>query len=240
MVMDTGQSKVRNQENRLVYIRTSTGTISPTSSERLLGCCITNNMKWSEHIQNSKENLLMSLTARLSALKKICKISTFKNRKMIANGIFLSKLSNLIALWGGCTTELRRSLQIIQNKAARVVTRLDWSTSTTVLLGQIGWLSVNQLIFYHTVLMVYKVQKNKSPKYLHRMFNWSYQYNTRQAESGLIKLVRNPNMDISKNSFRCRGASQYNQLPLEIRTSSSIMTFKVSTKIWIKEHIPVN
>ena len=237
LVMDTGQSRVRNEENRLVHIRTSTGIISPSSSEKLLGCWVNNNMKWSEHIQNSKDNLMHSLTTRLAALKIICKVSSFKKRKMIANGIFLSKVSYMIALWGGCTMELRRSLQIIQNKAARVVTRLDWSTSSEVLLHQIGWLSINQLVFYHSVLLIYKVKKNMHPKYIHNMFNWSYQYNTRQAESDLIRQVKRPNLDISKSSFRWRAASQYNQLPLNIRTSPGINIFKARTKKWIMDHI---
>ena len=240
LVMDTGQSRVRNQENKLVEIRTSTDIIYPSSSGKLLGCWISNNLKWSEHIQDSKDNLILSLTARLAALKKISRVSSFKNRKMLANGVFLSKVSNLIALWGGCTNELRRSLQVIQNKVARVVTRLDWSTPTKVLLSQLGWLSINQLVFYHSVLIIYKVKKERSPKYIHSMFNQSYQYNTRQAESGLIKHVRGPNLDISKSSFRWRAADQYNQLPLEIRTSQSTNAFKVNAKNWIKDHIPMN
>ena len=138
---------------------------------------------------------------------------------MLANGIFLSKLSYLIALWGGCGIVLRKSLQVIQNKVARAVTRLDWSTSPQVLLTQVGWLSVNQLTFYHSVLQVYKVKVSHTPRYLNNMFNWSYQYNTRQAEGGLIKLVGKPKLDITKNSFRWRAANEYNQLPLEIRTT---------------------
>ena len=82
---------------------------------------------------------------------------------MLANGIFLSKLSYLIALWGGCGIVLRKSLQMIQNKVARVVTKLDWSTSPQVLLHQVGWLSVNQLIFYHSVLLIYKVKQSQAP-----------------------------------------------------------------------------
>ena len=79
---------------------------------------------------------------------------------------FLSIVSNLIALWGGCTNELRRSLKVIQNKVARVVTGFDWSSPTKVFLSQIGWLSINQLVFYHSVLVIYKVKKENCPMYL--------------------------------------------------------------------------
>ena len=107
LVMDTGQSKVRNQANKTVYIRTPKGIITPSSKEKLLGCWVSDNLKWSEHIQDNTESLILALTARLAALKLISKISTFKNRKMLANGIFLSKLSYMLAVWGGCSAVLK-------------------------------------------------------------------------------------------------------------------------------------
>ena len=133
---------------------------------------------------------------------------------------------------------LKKALQIIQNKVARVVTKLDWSTSTKELLHQCGWLSVNQLIFYHSVLIVYKVKHSQTPKYLFSMHNsWAYQHRTRQAESGLIRLIGKPKLDISKNSFRHRAANEYNQLPAEIRNCDKLATFKLKTKNWIKDNV---
>ena len=177
---------------------------------------------------------------RLGALKKVGKIASFKNRKMLANGIFMSKLSYLIALWGGCGVVLKKCLQIIQNKVARMVTKLDWSTPSKEVLHQVGWLSVNQLIFYHSVLLIFKVKQNQTPVYLHNMFSWSYKYNTRQAEGGTIRLVGKPRLDLNRNSFRWRAANQFNQLPADIRTSSSLINFKLNAKKWIENNVSFN
>ena len=68
---------------------------------------------------------------------------------------------------------------MIQNKAARVVTRSELSTAGH--LGQCGWLSVRQLAMYQTCVLVYKVLEEKSPMYLYRMFNRKYIRNIRQA-----------------------------------------------------------
>ena len=136
---------------------------------------------------------------------------------------------------------MTKSLQVTQNQVARVVTRLDWSTSTSVLLKQCGWLSVNQLMFYHSVLLVYKVQAAKSPKYLYEMHNTTnYQYRTRHSEQGLIKPIGKPRLDLNMSSFRWRAANQYNQLPLEIRNASSLLTFKFDVKNWIRNNISIN
>ena len=68
------------------------------------------------------------------------KVASFRTRQIIADVIFMSKL----ALLGGSAKFTLVTLQKTQNRAARVVTKLDWSTPTDVLLNQCGWLTVNQ------------------------------------------------------------------------------------------------
>ena len=170
----------------------------------------------------------------------MCRIASFKTRKDIANGIFISKLSYLIVLWCSCTSTLLRSLHILQNKAARTVTNLDWSTNTSVLLNQCGWLSVHQLVVYHSVLQVYKVMQTKKPKSLHSMFKTEYSRNTRESLSGQIKQEGHPNLDITSSSFRWRASKAYNQIPACIRNTDNLQNFKRQVKSWIKTTIPLH
>ena len=139
MVMMTDQMK-RYRQNFGVKLDTITKIIKPTENEKMLGGIISSNLKWTEHILNNKESLVKSLTKRLNGLQKISKIASFKNRKMIADGIFMSKLIYLMPLWGGCEKYLLQSVQVIQNKAARAGTRLDKNTSTEKLLNQCNWM----------------------------------------------------------------------------------------------------
>ena len=137
----------------------------------------------------------------------VSKVASFRNRKMVANGIFMSKHMYLIPLWGGSAKYLIKSLQTIQNKAARAVTKLDWNTPSAEILKQCGWLSVNQLSVYHTLIMVYKVLQDKSPQYLYSMFNTTYNYKTRVADSGKIRQLRTPGsgskiLELAKDSFK--------------------------------------
>ena len=242
LVMSAGHANAGERNRAEVKIQTPTVLIKPSKTEKLLGCWIQDDLKWTQYIRdNNEENLTRSLNTRLGALRKIRKAANFKNRKMIAEGIIVSKLSYLISLWGGCGAGLRRSLQVIMNKAARVVTRLDWSTPTRELLSQCGWLSVNQLIFYHSVLQLHKVRLSGTPKYLFTMHNsWSYQYRTRQAENNLVQVRGKPNLELTKHSYKWRAARQYNQLPTDIRKCSNIKSFKVKVKTWIKTNISVD
>ena len=89
-----------------------------------------------------------------------------------------------------------RSLQTIQSKAAKIVVGYDREVSTSEALTQCGWLSVRQLSAYHTILLVRKVLRMRSPLSLFKMFDFQYTYPTRQAISGQIKVSRRAALDI--------------------------------------------
>ena len=140
-------------------------------------------------------------------------------------------------MWGGCASGLKNSLQVMQNRAARLVTRCDWTTPVKNFLLQCGWLSVNQLIYYHSVLLVFIVKQSRVPKYLYTMHNsWQYHYDTRLARGGFMGMNR-PRSELSKSSFRYRAASQFNQLPQYLRDMENCEKFKQEVKVWIKANV---
>ena len=239
IVLATNQTRRIIDPEELVEIRTPTEIIKPSKCEKLLGGWIHQDLKWDEHIRDNEESLMRTLNSRLGALKMVAKVASFKNRKLIAEGIFMSKLTYLISLWGGCAKYLMKSLQVIQNRAARTVTRLGWDTPTRELLRQCGWLSVHQLSVYHSVLLVYKVVQTKSPQYLSSMFDTPYQYPTRQADSGMIKHLGAPGSELVRKSFRWRASEDFNQLPAEIRIASKLADFKTGAKKWIMENVEI-
>ena len=137
-------------------INTPNEVIKPIRTEKLLGIVIQNDLKWNEYLLHNEKSLIKQLIPRLNALKIITKIASFEVRLMIANGIFCSKLIFQISLWGGTEVNLLEALQVIQNKAARSVCKGDKYTAVVDLLRQCGWLSVKQLVFFHSVVLVYK------------------------------------------------------------------------------------
>ena len=183
-------------------------------------------MKWAEHLLDGDSSLVKGLTTRLSALKKVGKIASFRNRKMIANGLIMSKLSYLIPLWAGCETYLMQALQRVQDKAARI--------------AQFGWLSVHQLSVYQTCILVHKVLASRSPQYLFNMFTMDYNCNTRQAARMEIRQDRDtPELELTKDSFRWRATREYNRIPAEIRRISSLQLFKTRLWRWIVADVPI-
>ena len=143
MLLTTAQLRRQRNLNMTVEIGSVRQKTSPV--ERLLGLQLHQNLKFREHIQDNEKSLIKSLNTRLKALQKIKRVTSFNQRLAIANGIFNSKAVFLISVWGGCEEYLLDSLQIIINKAMRVICNVGKSVKIEVLQQKTGWLSIRQV-----------------------------------------------------------------------------------------------
>ena len=89
------------------------------NSCRLLGANFSQNLTWRAHLLSGEKPLIPALRKQVGRLKFICKNVPFRSRKTLAEGIVLSRVKYLIAMWGGTTANLHRKIQVILNSAAR-------------------------------------------------------------------------------------------------------------------------
>ena len=107
-----------------------------------------------------------------------------------------------LSLFGGCDKSHIKDIQVLQNKAAQIVTHSPPRTRREELYDQVQWLTVNQLIVYHTLVTVFKVRKNNEPEYLALKLN-------NDTRTGRI-LIPNTDLRLAQNSFVIRGSSYWN------------------------------
>ena len=194
--------------------------------EQLLGCLVQANLKW----QGQIELLLRKLRTRLTGLIHLKFITSFEVRKMVSQGIFNSVLVYCIPVYGGCDVGQLRSIQVLQNKAAQIVCHAPPRASRDIMYSRLGWLTVNQLISYHTALTIFKIRLSGEPEYLASAVRNDNIY-------GRI-IIPNCNLSLTMKSFTFRGSLLWNQLPQSLRNINNIRMFKISVRKWILEKIP--
>ena len=253
LVMTTRQKR-RFVDTNSVQIETPTATISPSSVEQLLGAQVHQDMRWVEHLLDSEKSLVKALNLRLGALKKVSCLASFKTRKAIANGIFMSKLIYLMPLWSGCEDYLVKSLQVAQNKAARTVARLNIFTPTKTLMKACGWMSVRQLLAYHSLVLLHKTMASQTPVYLYQKITsvGDFAYKTRQAaacppgfsfevshpiDSARIRQGQGSKLGLSKQGWCWKSVELYNTLPTDMRLERKMPSFKKRLKDWIRLNV---
>ena len=230
-----GPKKIDNRRKE-VEIQAGPFTIKPTEYERLLGAFIHESMQWNCHVRDHSKSIVKQLITRINGLKKISKSATFNTRLMIANGAVMSKVVYLISVWGGSQEYLLDILQVQQLAAARTVCGfLSRFWSKRKLLNRVGWLSIRQLAYYHTVLQAHKTILSGKPASLHQALSTQFPYRTRNATSGRIRYPEN----LSKASFKNRAVHYYNEVSPEV-FRGTIATVKYKLRSWVKQNVPLD
>ena len=242
MLLGTDSAWRNKLTPRSISLNTGQERIQTTDCEKLLGGFIAQNLKWTQHILLNENSLVKQLGKRVVALKKISRVADFKTRKMLADGLFMSKLIYLIPLWGGCEKFLIKSLQVVQNKAARAVAKVGIYTPVQTLLRQCNWLSVHQLVFYHTTILLFKTIQNKNPKHLYDMTSTELAYVTRADSTGKLSVAADyiPEQGLNRRSYKWRSVRFWNELPVHIRTMTNLTMFKSKLKAWVLHNIDIN
>ena len=122
-----------------------------------------------------------------------------------------------------------RILQVLQNKALRLISKLGYEASTKELLEKCCELSVHQLVFYHTACQVYKIYQNRLPEYhFLRLFQndpKSFRNKkTRYAKKGISRV--DFNLSLARSSFFYQAPQVWNALPKYVKSAKNIKAFK--------------
>ena len=198
---------------------------SPEKCEDLLGCVISANLKWHHQVQQ----LLKKLKMRLAGLAHIQFVLPYNLRKAVSEGLFTSVLAYCLPLYGGCDLVEIRDIQILQNKAAQLVTHSPPRSNRNVMYDKLGWLTVNQLVRYFTLLTVFRIRMSGDPEYLAASL-------CSDNRNGRI-FVQNVGKTFALKSFKIRGACHWNDLPARIRSLVKIGQFKKEIRTWIKQNV---
>ena len=101
-------------------------------------------------------------------------------------------------------------------------------------MKRVGWLSVRQLIFFHTVLQAHKTLTSGAPAPLFAALTTDQHYRTRSVSRGNIKLQEGYK---STNTFKYRAQVFYNSVPVEVKIGS-LATVKGKLKKWVLQNVP--
>ena len=193
--------------------------------ELLLGVNMQCDLKWSEQIValNSK------LKTRLTGLGKLKSVMERQIKKAIVQGVFNSVLCYCLPLFGSCNQSEVHTLQVHQNRAAQIVLNSPPRTSRDWMFDKLGWMTVQQLIAYHTLIAIYRIRQSKEPEHLSDIL-------TKDNRYGHI-IMKNTVLGLYRNSFVFRGTLLWNRLPETLRKLDNIGKFKKNIRNWVESNV---
>ena len=172
----------------------------------------------------------------IQKLKQIRNTLTVEACKTIACGLILSHLDYANSLYYGLPKKEIRKLQIVQNMAAKVITRKDRYESATESLKELHWLPIHLRIKYKIITTVFKTLHSQAPKYLSDKIslNKTTIFGLRsQKNSKYLAIPRVKHMTFAARSFSVAGPQLWNFLSESLRRIEKLAEFKRDLKTFL-------
>ncbi len=137
------------------------------------------------------------------------------------------------ALLGGCPASSINKLQIVQNAAARVLTR---SRKIMIIItpnfySSLHWLPIKFRISYKILLLTYKALNGLAPAYLTSLLSrYNPTRSLRSQNSGLLVVPRIAKSTKGGRAFSYLAPKLWNSLPDNVRGSDTLSLFKSRLK----------
>ena len=108
-------------------------------------------------------------------------------------------------------------------------------TPSAELFQELKWLSFSDQCKYHCAVLIYKIMNNKAPSYLADIVTFSDNktYQLRSVSNKDLVLQITPRTKYMATSFTNYSKNIWNDIPLNIRTSKTLKTFKGNYKHYL-------
>ena len=214
------------------HIETQEGTriddklLTDSCKNRFLGLNFQNNGSWEAHLSTGKKPLLPALRQQLGMLSKLRNTTSQKVKLQLVNGLILSRLNYMICIWGNTSHSTKMKAQTVLNAAARFVSGARKTTRIATLMEECGWLTIDELTTYFSLMSIWKTIMNQIPQYMTSKI---------QTDTEMKISTSPPRLLGTSLSYRWSTISKWNLLPESLRRQVQMKKFKTGVKKWIKE-----
>ena len=196
---------------------------------RNLGVIMDSDLHFDSHIKSVTKSAYYHLknVARLRGL-----MSTEDLQKLV-HAFITSKLDYCNGLLTGLPKQTLRKLQLVQNAAARVLTKTKRFDHITPILKSLHWLPVGQRIDFKIMLLTYKSLHGLGPKYLTDMLPLHKPSRTLRSSETNLLIIPRVNTKHGKAGFSYYATNSWNKLPEDLRLAPTLSTFKTRLKTFM-------
>lgn len=221
--------KVENWINDGFAMKVGQSNIEIVEKHRYLGVIIDRELTFRDHM----DYVCKKIAGKIGVLSRISGDFSEWSRRTIYNTIVLPHF-----IFGGTIIYLARMedlrrLQVLQNRAMRVILGCNRYTRVQWMLDRLGWLRVGDLSECIALTFIHRIKCGEGPEYfdgLLRERNTIHEHDTRYKDNFIVNRYRCQN---NKNTLFYKAVVAYNQLPVEMK-NLDVKHFKGEVKVYYK------
>ncbi|XDV28169.1 hypothetical protein PO909_031524, partial [Leuciscus waleckii] len=208
-------------------ISTYSREVALLSSAKNLGVLFDTNLSFESHVPSICKTTLFYL----KHIYKLRHMLSMTNAEQLVHAFMTSRLDYCNALLGGCPARLINKLQLVQNAAARVLTRTRKYDHISPVLSTLHRLPIKHCINVKILLITYKALNGLAPQYLSELLtHFSPLRLLRSQNSGSALPPRISKSTAGGRSFSYLAPKLWNSLPSIVREAYTLCQFKSRLK----------
>ena len=214
-------------QNLVDYNLQLDGCTVTSSTVKNLGVILDSNLSFENHISHVTKTAFF----HLRNIAKLRNMLPVPDAEKLVHAFMTSRLDYCNALLGGCPASSINKLQVVQNAAARVLTRSRKYDHITPILQSLHWLPIKFRISYKILLLTYKALNGLAPAYLTSLLpRYNPSRSLRSQNAGLLIVPRIAKSTKGGRAFSHLAPKLWNSLPDNVRGSDTLPLFKSRLK----------
>ena len=201
----------------------------PAKSDRNLGVIFDKDFNLRSHISA----ICSSCIHHIRDLRRICRHLDLDSAKLLANALVTSRFDYCNSLLSGIAETDPTNLQRDLNRLARVVTKSPPFTRSVPLLRSLHWLPVKYTVHFKICLLTYKAFHKEQPVYLRSLIAISLPSRSLRSNRGITPSIPRIKTNTGARAFSSCAPSLWNNLPLSVRSATSVATFRRRLKTYL-------
>ena len=208
-----------------VEIRIDDQIIKRVDYTKSLGLTIDAQLSWGKHV----EEICKKVSSAIGAIIRVRPFMSKETAIQIYNALFMPHFDDYSPVWDCLSGYLSDKLQKLQNRAARVIIKSPFDTSSNHPLSTLDWERLSLRRKKQKALMMDKTMNDLPLEYLQSLFpQRDSAYNLTNSEERLT--LSKPGTNYLKRSFSYSGAMLWNNLPKSLKNAVSVEHFKRNIK----------
>ena len=213
-----------------ISIRVGDSNIHPVPIARNLGSWFDSRLSMATHITK----ICASSFYYIYNIRRIRKYLTQQSTETLVHAFVTSRLDYCNGLLYGLPDCLLNKLQRVQNACARLIFKEQKFCRVTPLFYELHWLPIKYRIEFKILLITFKILNFLAPTYLSSLISHRLpsKYNLRNSSDKFLLSypLFKSKATLGDRSFTCAAPKLWNVLPLDIRSASTVSSFKAKLK----------